>query len=241
MPFPFLCLLLLFFFPSSIYVAASPADFDSLSTNLFGDGSLDSTLLDSEYMLDPLTASSESLLLDDANQGDDSFTAPDPSVSLADNNIWDPGSLLSLNDNPDQSVDPLSSSLLAGDMACDMSQLDETRLFDKVQRGESCKVPSEGGDPMMSSPDHNDEPTGDIHREVLAPYVQENYDVCPEKIFGLSNVPVCKDEAMAKDFVQVGANLFNIAYVWPCTSLNSYPLVDRRTRPHHADLDFSQL
>ena len=213
--------MLFFLLSACIFIAVGAADFDSPSTNLFADASFDSTLFDggnfdslstnpdSETMFAPSTESSANLFRDDPNQVDG-------------NELWNVDSLFDVNnDDPYEPIDPISSSLLAGDIACDMSQNDdEIRLLDKVRRGQSCKAPPVGQAQTPGTPGgtpNNDEVPMSPYQSLFERYFQRDYQACPGKIFGQSNVPVCKDETEAEDFIPLGPNLFHIGFVSPCT------------------------
>lgn len=124
--------------------------------------------------------------------GSDSFLAdnvPNP-ISESDLN-W----FLAKNDYVDES-DP--TSLLADNIfLCDVDNFDKTQLLAKVRRDNLCRDPPVG---QVENPDESSQenPFDALTRFVtdLSPLAifPEKLEICPVEVFGIANIPVCKDE-----------------------------------------------
>lgn len=214
-------------FAVSIFIAVGTSALEDLDPILFSDASLDLTLFQNENLSDRPIESSLNFFLDD-NDASSSLTELDPNLSDGDNGGWESGVLFGDQDDPNQILGTDSTFLLGSDFGCDISDADNTPLFSKVRRRESCPDPFVGqaetpdqpkDDP--NAPNNDDAPRLNPYAAVLKEYLFRNPLICPMKVFGLSNVPVCKLDADVNDFEQVGMNVFNIRDVIPRTSLHN--------------------
>lgn len=115
-----------------------------------------------------------------------STTEPDPNSYLAENvNLPDMTGSTGLD----------SDFLVSNDDTCDVQYVNYPQLLGKVRRrGASCKTPTTGEDQGSNEPteqslfDSNEISDFRIFR--MYPKIP---DLCPARIFGASNTPVCKD------------------------------------------------
>lgn len=222
---PFIMQLLTIFFTSWIVIAVSGGELENPDIIPVGDASPDSALFNSGNLFDKPTESPSNPVLDDNDQWN-SMTGLAPAFPFADNGG---GLLFADSDDPNQMVVTDSSSLLAGDGGCDASNSDNTQLFAKVRRGGSCRTPPVG---QTENPDQsrdtnlpNDAPYINPYSAILQQLLGRNPEICPINVFGLSNIPACKNVDEVEDFQQVAPNLFNIEYVSPRTSLHNLFLI----------------
>lgn len=213
------------FFASSTFLAVGRSAFENPDPILFSDASRDVTLFQNENLADRPIESPLDFFLDD-NDWWSSLTELDPNLSHTDNGGWESGVLFADQDDPKQRLGTESSFLLGSDFGCDISDAENTSLFGKVRRRKSCPVPFVGQaeNPDQSKHDPNAPSSGNTPRPnsyaaVLNEFLFRNPTICPSRVFGLSNIPVCKLDAEVDDFEQVGVNVFNIRDVIPRMSL----------------------
>lgn len=207
----FIMRFLILLFISSCLIALGCAELDTLSTDLFADAAPDSTLFNDDNLFNEPVQSSTNLLLAET----------DPIQSMVGNDDWAANTLLTTDDELSRSANTVSSSLLAGSAGCDLSEIDDIPFIGKVRRGNACREPPSGqagtsDQPEGSSgPDDQSQTSMNPYASVLALYFQKDDDRCPERIFGFSNIPVCKDEAMREDFRRIGEIQYIIFYLNP--------------------------
>ena len=190
---------------SQIDLSSSPIDFFQVDSQAFAD----EPQLEEADLLDQWFGSDLNIFPDDYQLL--SSTEPDPSYGLTD---------VDLN----QIVEPYSSFLTAGDIACDdSSDASSPQLFGKIRRrrGDTCQVPPAGGAGGPSrQPGDEDEP-GDLgftnfasRRRVLSVF-PSNEEICPvQKYFG-ANIPVCREPIAGNVIPVLGVPWVNLRDVVP--------------------------
>lgn len=200
--------LLHLFLTSCIIIAVDGSALVDLDMVAFDDTSHDPALFDLDKIFDQPTEPPLNFFLDANDQS--RFAADEVSgLSFDNNGPWSANDFLPDSDYSSQLVETNSDSLLSGLGAC-FGLADDGQLWGKVRRGESCRSPPVGqtekpNQPMEFNP----------YASVLSKALRRNEEICPFRIFGYSNIPVCKGLAEVEDFQPIGPNCFNIEYIMP--------------------------
>jgi hypothetical protein len=193
------------------------SSFQNLNTDLL-DGVVDpipsNNELSWEYanQLDWIGPGLEESFLADDFVNLDSMAESDSRLVFADH--IDVDWMIELGSNFDSfNQDPSFS--LADDSFCDTNDADYIQSLGKKRRENSCRAPPVG------QTEQSDEPKWDFNRFFIEKQsltlFPEDLEICPPKIFGTSNTPLCKNLVMGQFYSPKGQKWVNLFDVEPRT------------------------